>query len=138
MGDDAAGLHIVRELSNDLQSLSTNHLIIETGPAPENFTGQIRRFGPDVVLLIDAAQMGLAPGSIRLLSAHEAVGWGGSTHTLPLSTLSKFIAFEIGCEVYILGIQVKSIEPGSAMSEEVQEAVDSVINGLNASLLSRT
>ncbi len=54
-GDDSAGLMVVRQLLKHPHT--ENLLIIEGGPAPENVTGQIRAFHPELVILIDAAHM---------------------------------------------------------------------------------
>ena len=44
---------------------------MEAGPAPENFTGPLRRFRPDLVLLVDAAQMDAEPGTIGWLTCRR-------------------------------------------------------------------
>ena len=40
-------------------------LCLSAGAAPENCTGLLRRFRPDLVLLVDAAEMGEAAGAVR-------------------------------------------------------------------------
>ncbi|MBN2303967.1 MAG: hydrogenase 3 maturation endopeptidase HyCI, partial [Anaerolineae bacterium] len=60
-GDDAAGLAVVRALL-PLAEGRDRVSLIDAGPAPENCTGPLRAFAPDLVLLIDAAQMGEEPG----------------------------------------------------------------------------
>ena len=37
----------------------------DCGTAPENFTGVVRRAGPDLLVIVDAAEMGLQAGSVR-------------------------------------------------------------------------
>ena len=103
-GDDAAGLH----LACTLQTLAADNerlLVIEAGPAPENFCGTLRRFYPDLVVLADAAQMGMQPGTVRWLPWQETTGLSASTHTLPLHILAQYLTAELGCEVALLGIQ---------------------------------
>ena len=65
-GDDAAGLEVARRLQA-LVVGQPDSLILETGPVPENFTGPLRRFAPDLVLLVDAALMGEPAGAVRWL-----------------------------------------------------------------------
>jgi hypothetical protein len=48
-GDDAAGVLIARHLQS-LLGPSEERLILCVGPAPENCTGALRRFEPDLVL----------------------------------------------------------------------------------------
>src|ERR1044071_818122 len=56
--DDAAGVWIARRLleSRIISSLR-NVLVLDAGHAPENRTADLRRFAPDVILLIDAAEL---------------------------------------------------------------------------------
>ena len=79
--------------------------MIEAGPAPENHSYQLRRFQPDLVILIDAAQMNLAPGEIRLIDLNAIDGFGASTHTTPLALFAHYLRGELGCEILLIGIQ---------------------------------
>ncbi len=85
-GDDSVGLIVARRLSADerLQD-SANILILEGGPAPENQTGKLRVFQPDLVLFIDAAHLDEPPGTIQLIRVESIDGMSASSHTLPLS-----------------------------------------------------
>ena len=55
-GDDAAGVRVARALQSRFPT-SDALVAIDAGSAPENHTGALRRFKPDLVLLIDAAQI---------------------------------------------------------------------------------
>ena len=103
-GDDAAGVLIAKRLQAHIGP-SEERLILCTGPAPENYCGALRRFAPDLTLMIDAAQMDEVPGTIRLIPYQDVTGVGASTHTLPLHILAGYLTSEIGCEVTLLGIQ---------------------------------
>lgn len=121
--DDIAGLLVVRAIQARVNS-SPHLLLLEGGLAPENFTGKIRAFNPDVLLLCDAADMGLKPGEVRWLSPLEMDGYSASSHTLPLSVLSQFVKEDIGCEIGVLGIQVAALEMYQPVSEEVYRAAE--------------
>ena len=126
--DDAAGVLVARRLADsslirDLESI----IVIEAGHAPENATAGLRRFAPQVVLLIDAAEMGEVPGTVRWVEMEEIDGMSASTHTLPLSMLAKYLILELGCEVKILGIQPQSTEIGESVSRDVLQAVDEIV-----------
>src|SRR5512140_3323761 len=72
-GDDAVGMQIagmLRPVIADEEGL----IVLEAGPAPENFTGVLRRFQPDCVLLVDSALMGEEPGTVRWLNWQEMDG----------------------------------------------------------------
>ena len=133
LGDDAAGLAVCRRLQELAQDLGTA-LIIPAGPAPENCTAQLRRFAPDWVVLVDAARMEAAPGTVRWIPWEEAEAIGGSTHTLPLRLLSEFLSSSMGCRVSLLGIQPSETTLGAPLSPSVGDAVESVARGLAALL----
>ncbi len=133
--DDAAGVLAARRLADSgLIRAMDSVLVIEAAHAPENATAELRRFGPQVVLLIDAAEMGEAPGTVRWVAMEEIDGMSASTHTLPLSMLAKYLILELGCEVKILGIQPQSTEIGEWVSQDVLQAVDEIVDGCTESL----
>jgi hydrogenase 3 maturation protease len=128
-GDDAAGLAVARALQSVLGS-EERTLVIDAGSAPENQTGLLRRFKPDVVLLVDAAQMDAAPGTVRWLSWEDTGGITASTHTVPLGVLARYLNSELGCEVALLCIQPANDAVAAPLSPKVAEAVDSIVDAL--------
>ena len=133
--DDAAGVLIARALSKRACALDRDHLlIIEAGPSPENLTGELRKFVPDLVLLIDVAEMGGQPGAIQWITEEAIDGMSASTHSLPLSILARYLTLELGCTVALLGIQPGSNEVGDGLSEEVSQAIREIADRLDASI----
>lgn len=130
-GDDAAGLEVARAMQPYARQ-HTNLIVIEAGPAPENFTGPLRRFKPEVVVLVDAAQMDTLPGSALYLDWRATGGFRGSSHTLPLSALAGYLESEIGCEVWILGIQPQDNTFGAALSESAAQGVHRAVENLKS------
>lgn len=128
-GDDAAGLALAERAA---PLSGENLLVLEGGPAPENVTGVLRRFKPELVLLVDAAEMGATPGTVRWLSAREVEGLSATTHTMPLSILAHYLEQELGCQVYLIGIQPGQNGIGEPLSEVVERAVDAIGDGLRA------
>jgi hydrogenase 3 maturation protease len=112
-----------------MQGLETI-LVMDAGHAPENATSQLRRFRPKLVLLVDAAEMGETPGTIRLIDMDEIEGMSASTHSLPLSMLANYLVLELGCDVQLLGIQPKSNQVGESASPEVMQAVHEIVDDL--------
>lgn len=108
--------------------------VLEGGTAPENLTGEIRRIRPSHLLIIDSAEMGEPPGTVRLFAPEEIGGLSFGTHALPLSVLARYLAEETGCRVTIMGIQPRSLEFDAALSEEAALAVDETVEALAASL----
>lgn len=126
--DDAAGILVARRLKvsrlfRDLETV----LVIDAGHAPENSTAALRQFSPDLVLLIDAAEMGEEPGSVRVIEMDEIEGLSASTHSLPLSMLARYLNLECKCDVTLLGIQPASIDLGESVGGEVLNAVDAIV-----------
>ncbi len=129
--DDAAGMLVAHLLSERTCAADKDHiLVLEAGPAPENSTAELRSFAPDIVLLIDAADMGKEPGAIEWISEDDIDGMSASTHSLPLSMLAQYLNLELGCKVMLLGIQLVSNEVGEEVSVEVLDAVKEIVNGL--------
>jgi len=124
-GDDAVGVWLAGRL-DELTLANKNLLAIQGGPAPENFTGTLRRFGPDLILFVDAALMDLEPGKTGWLSWQDTTGFSASTHTLPLHILASYLTAELNCEVALLGIQPAQNQVGAPLSPEVQEAAEGV------------
>lgn len=130
LGDDGAGPAVIRRLRQILP-VDNQLLIIDAGHAPENILGVIVRFKPDLVLFIDAIRMGREPGQIAIIPSSSAVNAGGSTHTLPLGMLSRYISDETKAQTYIVGIQPASIEFRESISTPVNEAIDLVVEIIN-------
>ncbi len=122
--DDAAGVILARRLA---PLASENLLILAAGHAPENSTAALRRFAPDSILLIDAAEMGEPPGAVRWVETDEITGLSASTHSLPLSMLADYLRLELGCEVLLLGIQPASIDYGEGIGADVDRAAEKII-----------
>jgi hydrogenase 3 maturation protease len=131
-GDDGAGVKIVRSLTRVNLPAQAGWLLVEAGLAPENFTGTLRRFQPDLVVLIDAAEMGLPAGEIDCVDWSAAGGFSASTHTLPLNMLSSFLVSEIGCQVMVLGIQPLQMGMDQPFSPEVTRAVEGIVAELQS------
>jgi hydrogenase 3 maturation protease len=103
-GDDVAGILLTR-LLRPLANANDKLLVACAGTAPENCIGLIRRFNPDLVLFIDAAQLNEKPGAVRWIPWRMTTGFSASTHTLPIYLLASYLNREMGCQIALLGIQ---------------------------------
>lgn len=127
MGDDGAGALLARLLH---ESPSEGWGIIHGGSAPENCVHKVRALAPNLVLIVDAADMDLRPGTIRLLSQENLENpFFFSTHTLPLTFLIESLS-EFVPTVRFLGIQPEVVSFGYPISEAVKRAVSEVYDGL--------
>jgi hydrogenase 3 maturation protease len=134
--DDGAGVQAARALRARLGN-QPQYLVLEGGMAPENFGGPLRRFQPDLVLMIDAVQMETTPGRIVWLQWEQIDGLSASTHTMPPSVMSTYLVSELKCRVALLGIQVACLDFGQPLSAPVQQAGESMVDGLTHLLLSK-
>jgi len=125
-GDDAAGMEVAERLS-DLRGDARAYC---GSTAPENFTGEIKRFRPDVLLVVDAADMGWKPGEVALIPTEDIAGVSFSTHMLPLRIMLDYLRVETGCQVRLIGIQGAALGFGADMTQPVSAAVDAVSNAL--------
>ncbi len=124
-GDDAAGVIAVQQINKNVHP-SPNHLIIIGGLAPENYLGKITEFGPDVVILVDAADLENPPGTITLLPWDLTTGFSASTHTLPPYVMAEYLTTAISCQVFIIGIQPQQVEFTTPLSPVIEEAVKEI------------
>jgi hydrogenase 3 maturation protease len=158
-GDDAAGLHVADQLrrirtksraksvhsaignrqSAIRSSLRTPHSAVRIfvgETAPENLTGEIKKFRPTHLVILDAADVdGKRPGSITLIQ-HDVLRGGSSisTHNMPVNVLIQYIQQSIPCQVLILGIQPKSHEYNRPLTAAVQKAAARAAAALAAAL----
>lgn len=127
MGDDAAGpLLADRMQRGPLQGWE----VLDGGPAPENLLYLIREMAPDQLLIIDAADMDLVPGQVRLIGAGALEDpFFMTTHTLPLAYLVQSLR-EFVPRVDLVGIQPQVVTFGYPVSAPVREAVGRVYEDL--------
>jgi hydrogenase 3 maturation protease len=123
MGDDAAGPLLARRIR---QAPLEGWEMLNGGSAPENCLFQIREMAPYRVLIVDAADMGLAPGEVRLIDEQRISDlFLMTTHSLPLTFLMRSIR-EFVPQVSLVGIQPENVSFGYPVSSKVKQAVELV------------
>ncbi len=113
--DDGVGVWVAERFHGE------GWLSIPAGQAPENVLGKIARLAPKRLVVVDAVEMGLPPGTIRRIPGLPGRAPWGSTHALPLSALFAELCRGIG-EVVLIGIQPKDLSLGEGLSPEVAAA----------------
>ncbi len=116
-GDDGIGTMVVSKLE-------TEHKL-DCGFVPENYTGKIRRMGPEVIIMVDAVDFGGNPGEITITEAENAKGAMLSTHSMPLSIFCKMLPES---KIYLLGIQPKSFQ---SMTDEIKNSGEALAKEIN-------
>jgi hydrogenase 3 maturation protease len=136
-GDDAAGTLAARLLLEHPARLPAKALVIEAGEAPENYTGPVRAFRPDLAVILDAARSGRRPGSVFLIDPAEIADEDVSTHRVPLTRLARYIRETMDCRVVIVGIEPANLEKGeeARLSPAVGRAVRAVGAALERALV---
>lgn len=117
LGDDALGPVFARAFRAD-GWICWNGTI-----APENYASPIRRASLSRLLLLDAAEMGLEPGAIRVLPPDQLTSTGGfGTHAPSLAGLAGYLSTFVP-DVRVVGIQPLSCRPGDRLSPPVRAAL---------------
>ncbi len=128
-GDDAAGPMLSKMLETNPVGGWAN---IDGGQMPEDQLAVVRRMSPDMLLLVDAADMGAEPGTIAVLDEHDvATNMLFTTHSLPITFLLKELKDCCG-RVVFLGIQPGQLEFMAPLTPAVSEAVEKIYGMLAA------
>lgn len=133
-GDDAAGPYLAKLIEEDPVP---GWDVIDGGQMPEDYIAVIRRRRPDCVVLVDAAQMGLEPGAVRILHRDSVLsGYLMSTHSLPLTILLDELE---GCcnELIFIGVQPGQTDFFASLTPAVRESVEMVYRAIREGTLTR-
>jgi len=131
-GDDGAGPYLINQLKGQIDAT-----LLDCEEVPENFLGKITENQPNSVLIIDAVDLGMSPGATAILEEDkiERIGW--STHRAPLQLFINCVKANTKAKVLVLGIQPKSTEFGSEISNEVKETIELLQHILSKALAVR-
>ncbi len=122
-GDDAAGILCAGKLKKLMSEKARTRLKILLGhETPENTTGEIRKFHPNLVLILDAAQGQYNPGTVFIVEKDDIEDDGVSTHRISLALLVSYLEETIGCKVMVLGIQPLDLGLGEKISPIVKDS----------------
>jgi hydrogenase 3 maturation protease len=132
-GDDGVGPLIARNLAKLFKNQS-ELLVINAETVPENYTGLIRKENPSHIIFIDAVEMKMNPGSIKLVKYNEIADYNISTHAMPLSFMIKYLESFTDAKLLLIGIQPKSTGMSNPVSEEVKSGVEELTRIINNSL----
>ena len=136
--DDAAGVCVVEELKARFFGEAYPNLLLCVGEtAPENYSGKIMGFRPSHLLVVDAADLGKAPGTVVEIMPEDVGGPTFCSHMLPLKVMIDYLKAETGAAVTLLGIQSKSIAFDGDMCGEVEAAVGQIVAALARVILAK-
>jgi hydrogenase 3 maturation protease len=137
--DDAAGLLTGRHLAvlaKKTKPTKAKIKIFFGETAPENFTGQIREFGPSHLIVLDAADSKRKPGSINITDLGSArSGAVYCTHNMPLTVMIGYLGQSLACDTIILGIQPGELEFDTPPSALIARAALKLAQTIHAAIV---
>ncbi len=127
LGDDGVGPYIAERLKI---MDSSGWVVINAGIVPENFIRPMHTIKPDRIIIIDAVEMGLEPGTVRIIPAASIRDVGIGTHQLPLSFfISQCASIS---PVVLIGIQPGCLDMDTSLTLPVVRAAHDLISLLQA------
>lgn len=128
--DDFAGMYAAELLAARADGVRL--LVLGGGAAPENFTGPVRDFAPDAVIVLDAARLGKTPGDYAVLDPEQITGLTFSTHMLPLPVMLSYLERACGCATAYVGIEPASTAQGIGLDPRVRAGAERLAEELAA------
>jgi len=120
--DDGVGVFISKNIRR-----SQNIDVLTVEVSIENYIGKINSLHPDILVLIDSAELGSKPGTYKFLHLNDIQDLTFNTHNISLKRLSEFFLMP----VFILGIQPGSLDFGETISYIVAKTASLIINLIN-------
>jgi len=118
-GDDGVGNIIARDFAERRQK---GWLSLPCETVPENFTSVVRRERPELLVIVDAAQMGLEPGEFRLVPKQRLGSEILGTHGIPLRHLVSCLG-KHAKDILFVGVQPGRVAFGEeGLSAPVEKA----------------
>ena len=120
-GDDGLGPKFIEIL----KSRNVRASLFDCGTAPENYVFPILTSSSDTVILIDAADLGEAAGSVRVFELNEISNVSFSTHNPSPRLFTDLL--KTGKEdiyIFVVSVQPKTTALGASLSDEVLKGLD--------------
>ncbi|MDD5496278.1 MAG: hydrogenase maturation protease [Candidatus Omnitrophica bacterium] len=122
-GDDGCGPKFIE----GLRKRNTKAFLFDCGTVPENYIFPILTTSCDTIVLVDAADLKMAPGSIKVLSLAEVSGSGLSTHNSSLRLFTDLLMTgRDNLNIFVVSIQPRSIAFGEPLSEEMISGIEAL------------
>ena len=122
-GDDGVGPHVAQNFESE------GWKSIDCSTVPENYASVVKREEPETLVIVDSADMGLEPGSVRSIPKEKIPLLAMSTHSMPLSLLIEHL--KPFCKrVILVGVQPKRVGDFLGLSDENKKAAQEIISAL--------
>ena len=119
-GDDAVGPYVADKLE-----IEGDLTVLDCGIVPENYTSVVKRHNPKNLIIIDATNMGLAPGEIRIVPKEKIGVMTISTHGIPISVLIGYLEQYVENIVFI-GVQPKVMK--GKITETIKKSGNKIVD----------
>ncbi|MDD5135816.1 MAG: hydrogenase maturation protease [Candidatus Omnitrophica bacterium] len=130
-GDDGLGPKFIEIM----RSKSSRAELFDCGTAPENYIIPILSTSCDTVALVDAADMGLEPGGIRIFDLDEIANVSFSTHNPSPRLFTDFLKTgKDDLNIFVASIQPKETTLGAPISEEVLRGINILADAFSEAL----
>jgi hydrogenase 3 maturation protease len=126
-GDDGVGPYIAENLKGEFT-------VLDCGVVPENYTSVVKQHNPEYLIIIDAVEMGLSPGEIRIVPKEKIGVLHISTHGIPIPVLVNYLSQYVK-KIVIIGVQPKTMS--GKMSQQVIKGADLLVNLLRIKKIDR-
>jgi hydrogenase 3 maturation protease len=153
-GDDIAGLLAAQQIEKTITKQTTSphstrpdkSALAQGGPevrvfigetAPENLTGEIKKFQPTHLIIIDAAELNKEPGHIEIMEPGTIGGTSFCTHSLPLKIVIGYLLESFKFQAIIIGIQPKTLVFGAQPTKEVVAAAKHIAKAITELLTNK-
>ena len=121
--DDAIGLEVVRHLKPHANDRLT---VFEGYTTPEVFISPACAIRPTHIIIVDAAELGVAAGTWRFIAEKEIDEQLFTTHAIPATEVTKEIKRRCGAKVAFLGIEPKIRDISISISKECKKAAQEI------------
>ncbi len=121
-GDDAAGLLFCRELKNRMDFHASH--FIEAKTNPENHLERILELHPELVVFIDAADVGKEPGDMGWIDRDDLDTARISTHAFNITMVEQYLKAHQTMEVRYFGIRPERKTVGHPVSDKVKHKIE--------------
>ena len=120
-GDDAVGPYIAENLINNHDE---SLFAIDCGTVPENYTSVVKKANPENIMIIDAIDMNLKSGEIRIVPKEKIGEMTISTHGIPISVLMSYLE-QYFKNIFLIGIQPEVMS--GKMTYAVKKSADILV-----------
>lgn len=127
-GDDVAGVLAAQYIEKIISRKNTppEVRVFIGDTAPENLTGEIKRFQPTHLIIIDSADLDSEPGHIKIINTDEVGGTSFCTHSLSIKVMIDYLLQSFNYQVITIGIQPGTLAVGARPSKQILRAAKRV------------